>query len=219
MKICTDACLFGAWTAQKVKQLYSTNKILDIGCGTGLLSLMLAQQTHAGIDAIEIDPAAATQAKENISNSPWKERIEIINISLEKFNNNEYDFIICNPPFYEADLKSPDENINASRHSTTLKFDEMINYIRKNLREDGSAAALIPFERTAYFSMLLEKNKLWAREEISVRHSPAHPYSRSILWFSASKPVKTVTSELVINNNDDYSSSFKELLSPYYLNL
>ena len=112
MKVCTDACIFGAWAAGKLKESsISVRHILDIGCGTGLLSLMLAQNTNADIDAVEINTDAASQAKENILQSPGINKIKVINASILEFvPEKNYDFIICNPPFYEDDLKSPDQS-------------------------------------------------------------------------------------------------------------
>src|SRR5687768_18103066 len=103
MKVCTDSCVLGAWAVvEKAKQ------ILDIGAGTGLLSLMVAQRSDAQITAVEIDAAAAEQAQENIAGSPWKNRITLARKSLQEFgktNTQSFDVIICNPPFFQASLK------------------------------------------------------------------------------------------------------------------
>lgn len=107
MKVCTDSCLLGAWTAERIN---GAATILDIGAGTGLLSLMLAQKTTARIDCIETDHDAAMQAQENIAGSPWEERIHLIEADVRKFEcKNSYHFVICNPPFFESDLQSPQE--------------------------------------------------------------------------------------------------------------
>ena len=118
MKVCTDACMLGAWTAGKLGGS-GINNILDIGCGTGLLSLMLSQKINASIDAVEIDADAAKQAGENISASPWAANIRVIHTSLQEFMpKKKYDLIICNPPFYENDLRSEHENKNVDRKRT-----------------------------------------------------------------------------------------------------
>jgi tRNA1Val (adenine37-N6)-methyltransferase len=156
MKVCTDACLFGAWVADKLnKKEINPKKIFDIGCGTGLLSLMLAQKTSVNIDAIEIDAEAFLQATENVAISPWKDRVNIFHGPLNQFAVHEkYDFIICNPPFYENQLKSDNEGRNAAMHSTTLSFLELTNAIKNNLSNTGQAAVLIPFTRVADFEKM-----------------------------------------------------------------
>ncbi|MEO8711563.1 MAG: methyltransferase, partial [Parafilimonas sp.] len=153
MKVCTDACLFGAWAAHN-PQLEASN-ILDIGTGTGLLSLIYAQKNmHASIDAIEIDEAAVQQARENFEASIWKERLHVYNTSIQQFatsSNKKYDVIICNPPFYENDLKSENKQRNLALHSDALTLEELISDVDLLLGDDGSFFVLLPFHRTKYF--------------------------------------------------------------------
>ena len=127
MKVCTDSCLFGAWVASLIeKKEINPETILDIGTGTGLLSLMLAQKTNAGIDAVEIDSNAFEQAKENILFSPWKDQIKIFNADIKQWNApTKYDLIISNPPFYENDLLPEDDGKNISKHSAALNLEEL----------------------------------------------------------------------------------------------
>ncbi|MEO8772074.1 MAG: methyltransferase [Ferruginibacter sp.] len=221
MKVCTDACVFGAWAAAKALQFDSIKNILDIGCGTGLLSLMLAQKTTAHIDAIEINEDAVTQARENILQSPWKERIVIINTPLQQFNSNKkYNLIICNPPFFEDDLKSGDENKNAAKHDVTLKLDELVSFIKDNVTIDGHAVVLIPYHRTEYFSSLLTGNNLFINEALFLKQSPAHKYFRSVILFSNKNIQPVESNELVIHDGDrNYTEVFKALLGSYYLKL
>jgi tRNA1Val (adenine37-N6)-methyltransferase len=221
MKICTDACILGAWAADKIQQFHSIENILDIGCGTGLLSLMLAQKTTAKIDAIEINADAAGQAKENVLQSQWIDSIEIINTSLQHFHAiKKYDLIISNPPFFEDDLKSGDENKNASKHDVTLKFEELISFIKQNLAADGHAVVLIPHHRTEYFSSLVAENNLFIHEALFLKQSPAHKYFRSILLFSNKNIQPVESNELVIHDAErNYTEGFKELLGSYYLKL
>ncbi|MDP4263910.1 MAG: methyltransferase, partial [Bacteroidota bacterium] len=116
MKVTTDACLFGAWAAKRIRNSGDrTLNMLDIGTGTGLLSLMIAQQCDALIDAIEIDKVAAGQAEENVTSSPWKEKIRITQGDIKYFaksSSSRYDIVICNPPFYENELVSPSHEKN-----------------------------------------------------------------------------------------------------------
>src|SRR3954469_11797521 len=107
MKVCTDACLFGAYVADRFQITNSKFHVLDIGAGTGLLSLMLAQKNSTvQIDAVEIDKAASEQAKENFKHSLWRDRLHIHHQPIQEFGMNTYNLIISNPPFYENDLKS-----------------------------------------------------------------------------------------------------------------
>ena len=117
MKVCTDACLFAAWVAAYLqKNKINPGSILDIGTGTGLLSLMLAQKTLALIDAVEINIDAALQAKENFNASPWKQRLNVFETGILQYNTQmKYDLIISNPPFFNNDLLSPDKNKNTAK--------------------------------------------------------------------------------------------------------
>ncbi|MEP6682604.1 MAG: methyltransferase, partial [Parafilimonas sp.] len=184
MKVCTDACLFGAFAATRLP--LTVNRILDIGSGTGLLSLMLAQiLIDANIDAVEIDEAAAKQAKENFDASLWKERLNIYNESIQQFANSpirksNYDVIISNPPFYESDLKSDDDKRNLALHSSDLRLEELISITYKLLNNNGSFFVLLPYHRTTYF-LELSECKFFVREKVLVKQTSKHNYFRSIL--------------------------------------
>src|SRR5688572_17826532 len=122
MKVCTDACIFGAYAANIISNSASQIlKCLDIGTGTGLLSLMIAQKTRAIIDAIEIEEDAFIQAKENFSNSPWRQRLRAVHTDAKHLSTwVKYDFIVSNPPFYQNDLVSPLKTKNVAKHDTSL---------------------------------------------------------------------------------------------------
>jgi tRNA1Val (adenine37-N6)-methyltransferase len=186
MKVCTDACLFGTWIAHS-PQLTAHN-ILDIGTGTGLLSLILAQNfSNAIIDAVEIDEAAAQQAKENFEASPWKERLTVYTGSIQYVNlttNHFYDIIISNPPFYENDLKSDNEKRNLALHSAELSLEELVTAVDKFLKDDGSLFILLPYHRTKYFEESATEQNLFIKEKILIKQTPKHSYFRSILWLT-----------------------------------
>jgi tRNA1Val (adenine37-N6)-methyltransferase len=134
MKVTTDACLFGAWVAKEINnEKILINNYLDIGTGTGLLSLMIAQKNSSvKIDSIEIDKEAAEQALENVNASSWKERINVIHADAKDFAfTKKYDLIVSNPPFYENELKSPDEKKNMAHHGG-LSLDKLIQAIFEN---------------------------------------------------------------------------------------
>ena len=217
MKVCTDACLFGAYMANEIED---HKTVLDIGSGTGLLSLLLAQKSNSQIDTVEIDVAAFDQAKENIVQSPWKERIEIVNSDINDFDpQKKYDYIISNPPFFEADLKSADDKKNAAKHDSTLTLQVLLTNIDRLLHKEGSFAVLIPFDRSNYFETAAASMHFHLAKKISVQQTPAHNFFRSILIFSRkAAPVKKETIQIK-NEQGEYSDVFRELLREYYLYL
>jgi len=231
MKVCTDACLFGAYIAEKLsaekvkqgKKDVSTDtpkKLLDIGTGTGLLSLMLAQKTGYHIDAVEIDEQAAQQAKENFEASPWKERLKVYHSSVLSYEpaSQKYDFIISNPPFFEGDLKSVQTERNIALHSTELNLRELIIQIKRLLVKDGRFAVLLPFHRAAYFEKLAAEHEFFISERVLVKQTPKHNYFRAILLFETGL-VKTNESEIKIHDeNRKYTAAFTNIKKDYYLN-
>lgn len=220
MKVCTDACSFGAWIAEKVKNQNSKIKnVLDIGTGTGLLSLMLAQKSNANIDAVETDESAATQAGQNFAASPWKERLKIYNTTINEFKRDYlYDLIISNPPFFENDLKSSNNKRNLALHSSELTLEELLQAITLNLKNDGHFAVLLPYHRTEYFETIA-KQKYFLQEKVLVKQTPGHDYFRSMLLFSPF-PTQTNQYEIIIREKEkQYSNEFTELLKEYYLYL
>lgn len=222
MKVCTDASLFGAWVADKIeKRATVPNNILDIGAGTGLLSLMLAQKCDTAIDAIEINADAALQATANIKAAPWNNRMRLKQIALQEFTpESKYEIIISNPPFFEFDLRSENDNKNAAKHDSTLTFDELVSFIKKHLHITGMAAVLIPFARYAYFVSLLEGAGLFIQESLAVKQSPTHTPFRWMLIFSHKEITNPPVNELTIKDlNGNYSKEFSFLLKDYYLKL
>ena len=194
---------------------------LDIGTGTGLLSLMLAQENDFLIDALEINENAAIQAKENIESTQWKNQINIYNESLQEFlPQKKYDFIFSNPPFFENDLTSSNESKNAAKHDSSLTLDFLIDFITKHLSSDGYAAVLLPFHRTDYFSKLLEENKYFLLEKSLVRQATYHNDFRCMMLFSKKINQKSNSDEISIRDDSgNYSAEFTKLLQPYYLKL
>ena len=229
MKVTTDGCLFGAWCALSIHQLVvgknylpANHKVLDIGAGTGLLSLMYAQQNpKASIDAVEIDEAAATQASENVARSPWPAGIQIIHQNINDFRPRwHYDVILSNPPFYEQQLKSVDDKKNAAHHSSHLLQDELFSSANRLLTPNGYFFVLQPFYRTAEAIAMAERFLLFPVKKIWVRQTPQHEYFRIILLFRRQKISAPGEEELVIEiEKGKYSDEFTTLLKEYYLYL
>jgi len=215
MKVCTDSCILGAWS---VKHSDGAKKILDIGAGTGLLSLMLAQKSESLIDSIELDPDSASQALENITASSWSGRIRLLEGNVLHYPlPADYDFIISNPPFFESDLRSPLEKKNKAKHNETLTLDELIVFIRNHLNITGTFSVLLPYHRGDYFEKLATTNGFFLSEKLNVRQTPMHQAFRSICLFSFKKPEKIDLKELIIKNEKGkYTREFKVLMDDYY---
>ena len=218
MKVCTDACILGAWFAEKIPQ---GSKVLDIGAGSGLLTLMLAQKVKAQFDAIEKDAQSFKQMTENIERSKWKDTIHAFMGDATTYAFPQlYDFIICNPPFYENDLKSGNEKKDLAKHDTGLTLEALVEVIDQNLTAYGSFGVLLPFHRTAQFEQLALNKGLYLSEKLLVRQTPQHDYFRSILHFTRHKTDSLHDYELIIKQKDgSYSNAFTTLLKDYYLYL
>lgn len=220
MKVCTDACLLGAWAADQVKDT-GVKDVLDIGTGTGLLSLMLAQKNNATIDAIEINEDAANQAAENIASSAWAKNIDVFHICLEAFTPaKKYDLIICNPPFFEDSLRSDDAHKNAAKHDTTLRLEVIVSFVKKYLNPGGNFILLIPFVRTNQLLKIAKDHGLFIRKKLLVMQTPRHDYFRSIIMLSETEMNPPSINELTIHDAErQYTDGFVALLKDYYLNM
>jgi tRNA1Val (adenine37-N6)-methyltransferase len=218
MKVCTDACLFGAWLA--VKKFPKKLNCLDIGTGTGLLSLIFAQQhPDALIDAAEIESNAFSQASENFLASQWKDRLGVFNTDIMEWSTDKkYDLIFSNPPFYENELRSPHPNTNFARHDKGLQLVSLITKVKDVLDEAGTFAVLLPAHRVNYFEELAGEKGLFLKEKVMVRQTPNHEPFRGMLLF-ANVPCEMKTSEIIIKEDGGYTVEFRELLKDYYLNL
>ncbi|WP_026751567.1 tRNA1(Val) (adenine(37)-N6)-methyltransferase [Sediminibacterium sp. C3] len=224
MKVCTDACLFGAWTVKHALKP-ETKQILDIGTGTGLLSLMLAQFTQSTIDAVEIDKNAAIQARENFDASPWKNQLFVHHQSMAEYlqeQNRKFDLIISNPPFFENQLKSSQHNRNLAMHSQEFSLNFLARAMVDLLSDDGIGAVLIPYQRTEEWRELAHREKLSLVHCCYVKQSESHPFFRSMFLLRKLKKEKKnntteIKEEICIKVGPDYSEVFKSILKPYYL--
>lgn len=218
MKVTTDSCLFGAW----VSKFVSTGKVLDIGAGTGLLSLMYAQQNPlAVIDAVELDADAATQAAENVADSPWLSAIKIIHQNITDFKPAYlYDTIISNPPFYKQQLKSSNEKKNTAHHSSHLSLPELFQNVDQLLKAEGCFFMLLPWSRTEEAIAIAETFSLFPAKIIGVKQTPQHQYFRTMMQFGRTHGTAINEQEIMIEiERGKYSDAFTELLKDYYLYL
>ncbi len=224
MKVSTDSCLFGAWVAAQLKENQASKKLLDAGTGTGLLSLMIAQERNYEIDALEIDASAAQQARENVEASPWKEKICIIEKDLLAFTaGKKYDVIISNPPFYENELSSGKKAKDIAHHSKALTLEQLFKKTTELLNEDGQFYFLLPYKRLDEIRLLISKAGLTIHEEVHVKPTVNHPPSRVMIKGNVSGSEMDSTSKPLIlsikNGDNQYTEAFISLLRPYYLYL
>ncbi|MCB0537970.1 MAG: methyltransferase [Bacteroidetes bacterium] len=217
-KVSTDACVFGAVVAQ---MLNNTHKILDVGCGSGLLSLMLAQK-GANVIGIEIENKCYQQAKENIKESRFSSQIEIINDDIRTYKTEEnFDFIISNPPFFNNTYKNPNETKNIARQAETLCAEDWIKIIENNTQQNTILALLLSnndvFE--AYKSVF-SKMKYSNQKIIMLYDKRNAKCKRVILLASRNDKLPNFSNSITYKNNDNsYTQEFTNLLKSYYLYL
>ncbi|MCL4126947.1 UNVERIFIED_CONTAM: hypothetical protein GTU68_037448 [Idotea baltica] len=219
MKIGTDAVLLGAWTNLEKKPC----SILDIGSGTGVLALMLAQRSQAElIDAIEIDNHAYEQCVFNFENSPWADRLFCYHASLDEFVNeieDKYDLIISNPPFYSEDYKTNNAERDAARFTEALPFDHLLSSVSKLLSEDGIFTVVIPYKEEQKFRLLASEVNLNPNRILHIKGSPTSEIKRSLMEFSF-RESETKIDELIIETaRHQYTQDYINLTKDFYLKM
>ena len=216
LKVSTDSCILGAWFANKT---LGAENILDIGSGTGLLMLMMAQKTTGTITGIEIESSCFEQLEENILNSPWKQRCSIVAGDVRNYLfNNTFDFIVSNPPFYEGQLESEVQIKNMAKHSSHLTLSELFNVVNRILSPGGKFGVLLPFSRKVSAIGIAKTFSLHCTEVVDIRQTPVHDFFRTILQFERqSVPVVSHNDLTIKESTGDYSSRFHLLLEDYYL--
>ena len=216
MKVTTDASLFGAWVGN---QSPSSEQALDIGGGTGLLSLMLAQKNETKIDIIEIEKECFLQMKLNIENSPWKDRLSCVLNDIIHFNPPYlYNIILSNPPFHKDQLKSDNSSVNLARHGDDLTLEVLFKKVTDLLKEEGIFYLLVPAYRDLETISIAEKNGFSLMKTAVVKQSVYHDPFRNMYAFSKNNHSEGIIEEIFIKDNkDQYTPEFIELLKDYYL--
>lgn len=219
MKIGTDGVLLGAWTPLE-NTPYS---ILDIGTGTGIIALMLAQRSNAEqIDAMEIDDDAYEQAVDNFENSPWGDRLFCYHAGLDEFMEepeDEYDLIISNPPFYTEDYTSGDEQRDKARFTASLPFEDLVEAAALLLSDNGIFSVIIPFKEEDSFVALAKELDLFPFKITRVKGTPTTDIKRSLLAFSRDER-EIVIDELIIEiARHEYTPEYIALTKDFYLKM
>ncbi len=219
MKVGTDSVLLGAWTPIDQRP-YS---ILDIGAGTGILSLMLAQRCDAEqIDAVEIDGDAYEECVENFENSAWSDRLFCYHASLANLvaePEDKYDLIVSNPPFFSDDYFSGDLKRNAARFTNSLPFEELLSGVEKLLNDNGIFATIIPFSAETEFLKIAKLNSLFANKILRVRGNSNTEIKRCLLALGRNK-TEVEAGELIIENSrHNYTPDYISLTKDFYLKM
>lgn len=220
MKIGTDGVLLGAWAPIE----HIPNQILDIGTGTGIIALMVAQRSNATqIDALEIEENAYEQATDNFENSPWNDRLFCFHAGLDEFMDepeDEYDLIVSNPPFYSEDYKTNNEQRDLARFQDALPFEDLIEAADLLLSENGVLAVIIPFKEEDRFLAIAHEFELYPIQITHVKGTPTTEIKRSLLALSRNNIETPTINELVIEiGRHEYTPEYIALTKEFYLKM
>lgn len=216
MKIGTDAVLLGAWT-----DVSKANKILDVGSGSGIIAMMLAQRTNAKIYGVEVDENSFLQAQENIKNSNFQNRIKFYYQSFQDFYktiNSKFDLIVSNPPYFSNSLKTLNQSRTIARHNDLLSYEEIIVGVKKILKQDGKFFLILPAAESKIFIDRALIESLYCSKMLLVKDKKDKPIKRILMKFELLRHSQTMKDELIIRNNDgSYTQEYKNLTSDFYL--
>jgi tRNA1Val (adenine37-N6)-methyltransferase len=218
MPIGSDAILLGCAVDAE-----ATGCVLDIGTGSGIIAIMIAQKFGAMIDGIDIDLQSIQMARENVRNCPWTDRISVYHSSLQEFkivHPGAYGLVISNPPFNTNSLKSPDKKKNLARHADTLTYEELIVASGYMLRPDGRLSLILPYHLSNRFKELALLNGLYCNKNLLIRPKSNKAVNRIIMEFGKTRkyPVTSSTELVIRNENDIYTREYMEFTGDYYLN-
>jgi tRNA1Val (adenine37-N6)-methyltransferase len=218
MKVGTDGVLLGAWTDVK-----EAKNILDVGTGTGLIALMIAQRTQSDtiIDAVEINDEAIMDARENFEQSPWKEKLRLYHTSVQEFMpNNKYDLIISNPPYFTKSFRSPNPKRHLARHTDSLTFNDLLYTAQRLLRPQGRLSIVLPYSEGIHFHSLSAQFSLHCIRQWSFRTRENKPIERWLLEFS-STPAPSSSDEILLyqSTGEQWSEQYKNLTRNFYLKI
>ena len=217
MKVGTDGVLLGAWVDVQNEQ-----KILDIGTGTGVIALMMAQRTSGKVTGIEIEKNAAEEAELNCKNSPWPERFEIEHVSFQEFlikSNTKFDLIVSNPPFFTNDKKSKDNNLSIAKHSDFLSFSDLLNGSEKLLTGDGKLAIILPVIQAKKLTEMANVIGLHLVRLTEVKPTPEKETNRYMMEFSKKNTgLRSDCLTVFEKGGKHFSTPYKNLTKDFYLN-
>jgi tRNA1Val (adenine37-N6)-methyltransferase len=216
-KVGTDGVLLAAWA-----DVSGVSSILEIGTGSGVMALVLAQRTDEGcsVDAVEVDKESAEQARENVLKSPWPKKIKVHHISIQAFDSDRrYDLIVSNPPYFVKSSLPPEVKRGNARHTGTLSFEELADAALRLLKPDGKLAVILPVVEAQSFIDIAGRKKMYCIRQCEVQSRKHKPVERILLEFGL-KPAQTLVDNLVIHGEKaEWSEEYTRLTGAFYLKL
>jgi tRNA1Val (adenine37-N6)-methyltransferase len=217
MKIGTDGCLLGAWA-----DVSEAKSILDIGTGSGVIALMLAQRSTARINAVEIDGDAFRQATENFNDSPWANRLSVTHSSIQEYIKGcekKYDLIVCCPPYFINSLKTNDKKRRLARHTDSLSFEELLSGTMRLLEPDGKFCTIIPADLVKLFSDIALIEGFFVTKITEVFPKEEAPIVRTLLQLERTrKKCARNCISILDKEGKSYTSEYKKLTGGFYIN-
>lgn len=215
MKVGTDGVLLGAWAS-------GGKRVLDIGVGTGLVSLMMAQRfPQADVVGIDIDAEACCQAEENIKESPFAERVQVVNVSLQAFEERQwgtYDAIVSNPPFFIDSMKNPDKQRALARHADSLPFADLLRGVSRLLEEDGLFSLIIPMDAFPFFDAQASLEHFFLKRKCKVKTVVRKQPKRVLLTYAKKLSLELSEEERILTNTDGTRSEwYHSLTQDFYV--
>lgn len=215
MKVGTDGVLLGAWV-----NVENAKSVLDIGTGSGVIALMIAQRCKAKIQAVEIDASSALQATQNFEHSPWGDRLSVVAASLQEYSKDsatQFDLIVSNPPYFNKSLKSPSPERTLTRHTDELSNNDLLKSVSKLLQPDGRFCAIFPYTEGNLFIAEAANFGLFCNKKLFIQTRPDKPIIRILTEFSLHKK-RLPESTLSIHTSEmDYTDEYKRLTTDFYL--
>jgi tRNA1Val (adenine37-N6)-methyltransferase len=215
MKIGTDGILIGAWVNVSKKF-----RALDIGSGTGIITIMLCQRNlNLELDSVELSPSAIKDAKINIENCNWSDRIKLFHQDLKDFHpNSNYDLIVSNPPYFKKSLQPSNSERSKARHQNDLKLEDILKFSNQNLTKDGSLNIILPFEQKSEAIEFAKKYGLNSIRECAVYPKPNKAPHRILIELSKNENKQMIKESLVIEEagRHNYSEDYKKLTREFY---
>lgn len=217
MKLGTDSVLLGACV-----DVDGVKSVLDVGTGTGVIALMIAQRTEGElqpqIDAIDIDMPSVEEAKENFENSPWADRLRVFHSALQDYPLKEYELIVSNPPYFDNSLLNPDSRKSGARHTFSLSYIDILEYASEALSAEGRLALILPAEVEKNLIRVAASYSLFPLSILRVRTVERKSPKRIVIEFSRIKLESRITN-LTMSSEGKYTAEYNKLVEAFLLNL